>query len=440
MEEEVGERSEVTLEEAVAIALGLLRKAELENADRVLGWVLEIQAEHADALHFRGWIAHQQGRNEEAVELIRRSLAVAPGYADAHSNLGVVLGAMGRLDEAILACRRAIELAPNHANAYSNLGVLLRATGRPAEAEAAYRTALGCDPDHVDALHNLGTLLVGQERVREAVECYCRVTTLRARHPQARQALALAHCTLGEIDRAIAIYEQWLRDEPGDPIAQHLLAACSGRAVPARASDAFVEKVFDDFAASFDAKLEKLGCRAPALVAAALETSGLPRAALLEVLDAGCGTGLCGPLIAPYARRLTGVDLAARMLERAAERQVYDALIKAELTAYLEAHPASFDLIVSADTLVYFGALEAVITAAARALRPRGLLIFSVEASDAADSGAYTLGSHGRYSHGSGYVEALLHKEGFAPDVTGAELRMEAGLPVKGFVIRAARS
>ena len=38
------------------------------------------------------------------------------------------------------------------------------------------------------------------------------------------------------------------------------------------------------------------------------------------MLDAGCGTGLCGPLIAPHARRLVGVDLSGQMLAHARER------------------------------------------------------------------------------------------------------------------------
>lgn len=430
----------VTLEEAVAIGLRILRSGQRDDARKLFGWILEAQPEHPDALHFSGWIAHLEGRHEEAVALIRRSLEQVPGYVDAHSNLGVVLKALGRLDEAILAFQRAIEIDPGHANAYSNLGVLLRATGRPVEAEQAYRAAIRLDPDHADAHHNLGTLLMGLRRTREAVECYFRVTTLRAKHHQARQALALAHCALGEVEKAVAIYEQWLRDEPDSPIAQHMLAACSGRGVPGRASDAFVEHTFDAFASSFDAKLEMLSYQAPTLIAGSLETSALPRAKLLDVLDAGCGTGLCAARTAPYARRLVGVDLSGRMLERAAERQLYDELVKAELTAYLEAHPESFDLIVSADTLVYFGALEAVIGAAARALRPRGMLVFSLEASHPAATADHTLGSHGRYSHDLGYVERTLAKVGLASETTRAELRMEAGLPVNGFVIRATRT
>ena len=62
-------------------------------------------------------------------------------------------------------------------------------------------------------------------------------------------------------------------EEPEDPIARHMLAACTGRDVPARASNGFVEATFDSFASSFEAKLAILSYRAPALVAAMVEDS-----------------------------------------------------------------------------------------------------------------------------------------------------------------------
>ena len=230
---------------------------------------------------------------------------------------------------------RAIALDPDHANAHNNLGVVLRAKGEAVEAEAAYRAAIRIDPEHSDAYHNLGVLLNGQKRSHEAAVCFSKVITLRPKDPEARRLLALAHCTLGEVDKAVGVFEEWLDEEPDSPIARHMLAACSGRDVPPRASDAFVEETFDSFAASFDSKLAQLSYRAPALVAQMLAESDVEASKSLDVLDAGCGTGLCGPLVAPYARRLVGVDLSAPMLAQARAREVYDELVKGELTAYL---------------------------------------------------------------------------------------------------------
>jgi len=317
----------------------------------------------------------------------------------------------------------------------------LRATAQPVEAEAAYRTAIRLNPEHIDAYTNLGILLNGLKRTEEAAACYCKVITLRPKHREARKLLALAHSTLGEIGAAVKIFEEWLDEEPGDPIARHMLAACTGRDVPERASNGFVETTFDSFAASFESKLAKLSYRAPALVAAMLEDSGLAPSNQLDVLDAGCGTGLCGVLVAPFARRLVGVDLSEGMLAHAKEKNVYHTLLKAELTGYLRDNSEAFDLIVSADTLVYFGDLEGAIAACARALRLNGLLVFTLEHAVGGSAAVdYRLELHGRYSHARAYVEQLLACSGLHAKIIQAELRMEAGAPVPGLVIRAAKS
>ena len=265
--------------------------------------------------------------------------------------------------------------------------------------------------------------------------------TLRPKHREARRLLALAHCTIGEVDEAVKIFVEWLAEEPDDPIARHMLAACTGRDVPPRASNRYVAEIFDGFAASFEEKLAKLSYRAPALVAAMLEDSGLAPSKRLDVLDAGCGTGLCGPLLAPYARQLTGVDLSAAMLARAREKNVYDALVNRELTEYLRDSREAFDLIVSADTLVYFGDLVDVVAAAAAALRQDGALICTLEHARGGHANLdYHLELHGRYSHSRWYVERLITRAGLVPEITHAELRMESGVPVAGLVIRATKT
>jgi predicted TPR repeat methyltransferase len=432
---------ELTLDEAITVAILLQKHEQLAEAQELFRRVLEMAPDHPQALHYAGVLAHQQGRSDEAIGLIRKSLSLEPDRADCYSNLGIIFQSAGRLDEAIDAYRRALAVDPSHANAYSNLGVLLRATGRPSEAEAAYRKAIELNPNHIDAYTNLGILLNGLQRTEEAAACYCKVITLRPKHREARRLLALAHCTLGEIGEAVNILEEWLEEEPADPIALHMLAACTGRDVPLRASDEFVEKTFDSFASSFESKLEQLSYRAPALVAAMLSDSDLEPSKRLDVLDAGCGTGLCGPLVAPYSRQLLGVDLSHGMLALAKEKHVYDDLVKAELTEFLQKHDSAFDLIVSADTLVYFGELNDVFAAAAHALRPEGLFVFTLEdANGRYEERDYRLELHGRYSHTRAYIERLLAGAGLQTYITHAQLRTEAGAPVAGLVVRATKS
>ena len=431
---------EITTDEAMAIAIRCQQNGQLAEAEALYRKVLDVAPQRPDALHFSGVLAHQQGRDEDAIALLTRSLDILPGQADWHSNLGIVLQNIGKLEEAIAAYRQALVIQPDHANAHSNIGVLLRAQGMNTEAEEAYRTAIRLNPDSPDAYHNLAILLGATGRTPEAVTCYCKALTLKPQHPEVRRLLALAYCTIGEPGKAIAVCEEWLKSEPDDPVAQHTLAAVSGRGVPPRASDAYIEKTFDSFAASFEAKLALLHYRAPALVAAAIAETGLLPARALDVLDAGCGTGLCGPLVGPYARRLVGVDLSEGMLEHARAKKIYDELVRSELTAYLQAHRDAFDLIVTADTLVYFGALEDVAGAAAGALRVGGRLIFTVEEASEDDiASPYGMKPHGRFYHRADYIERVFAGAGLQTNIARAELRMESGMPVAGLVVTAAK-
>lgn len=440
MEPPASTEHDVTVGEAMRMALAFQQRGQLDDALQVYRRMLDVAPDHPDIVHFYGVLLHQLGRSEEAIATIERSLALEPDRAECYNNLGIIYRALERYDEAVAAYTRATELDPRHANAYNNLGVLTRFAGKPAEAEAAYRKAIELNPAYAEAYHNLGVLLTGQKRPREAILCYFKVLSLEPARTDDRRLLAIAYCEIGERDKAIEIFEKWIAEDPESPTARHMLAAVSGRDVPARAADSYIEQSFDGFAESFERKLEQLSYRAPSLVAAAIKEAGLEPAGALDVLDAGCGTGLCGPLVKPYARRLVGVDLSVGMLGKAQQKQVYDQLVKNELTQFLLMRPGEFDLILSADTLVYFGALDEVTAAAAGALRPGGLLVFTVEELVAPPAGVpYRIETHGRYSHAESYVAEVLRGAGFSPEISHADLRTESALPVAGLVVRATK-
>jgi predicted TPR repeat methyltransferase len=429
-----------TVGEAMKMAIVFQQRGQLEDAKQVYERILQVAPDHPDVVHYYGVLLHQLGRSVEAIETIERSLMLEPDRAECYSNLGIIFRALDRDDEALAAYTRAIELNPAHAEAHNNLGVLYRFMGKPAEAEAAYRKAIESKPSYAETYHNLGVLMTGQKRHREAILCYFKVLSLEPARSEDRRLLAIAHCEIGERDKAIEIFEKWIKEDPASPVARHMLAAVSGQNVPARASDAYVELSFDGFAESFERKLEQLSYRAPTLVAAAIERSALQPTATLDVLDVGCGTGLCGVLVKPYARRLVGIDLSTGMLLKARQKQVYDDLFKVELTHYLGGRRAEFDLIVSADTLVYFGSLEQVAAGASSALRSSGQFVFTLEELVTPPAGVeFRLETHGRYSHSQRYVEGVLQRAGFATDITHADLRTESALPVAGLVVRATK-
>lgn len=76
------------------------------------------------------------------------------------------------VDQAIDVYKRVLELAPGHADAHVNLGRLLHERRAPLAASKHYRAALDADPEHDTAAFNLGVALEDLGRLREAIEAY----------------------------------------------------------------------------------------------------------------------------------------------------------------------------------------------------------------------------------------------------------------------------
>ena len=420
-------------------ALQLHGEGRLDEARHVYLEILAGQPDADAALHYLGILEHQCGRSEEGLDLLARALDLVPPRAERLNDLGNVLSELARLDDAVAAFSAAAELNPDDANLSNNLGAVLVRLERLPEAEAAFRRALTLDARFVPALNNLADLCMRQGHSDEAAQYHCQAFVSGPLAEKPKRMLGIAYYTLNRIAEAAEVYREWSAAEPHNPVARHLLAACSGQDVPARAENAFVETVFDEYAENFDTKLvQSLAYRGPEYIAAALATH-LPTARGLCVLDGGCGTGLCGPVLTPYAAHLTGVDLSANMLARAATRGGYDTLTKAELGDYLSSQVRAFDLIVIADVLIYFGALDGVLAAAARALKPPGLLIFTVEIHvGGMQSLPYIIKPSGRYGHAPRYVESCLAQHGLQVLSSDAVvLREEFTQPVAGLVVSA---
>lgn len=432
------ERLALTLSQGLELAQKLLRRKQFDEAERLYRTILDHWPDEPDALHYLGVLQHARGDGAAAEALIRRAIRLMPEEAGPWNNLGNVLVGLQRIDDAIAAYSRSAELDPQAPEAHNNLGSLYRRRGDLEAAEAACRHAVQLCADFAAAWYNLSRVLIERNQVAEGLQAHAKAITLMPRNVQSRDQVVRALVLLGELDEAARLYREWLAEDPDNPVALHHLAACTQAAAPARAPDAYVERVFDSFAESFDAKLASLDYKAPQLVCEALRSVVSTPARQLDIADVGCGTGLCGPLVRQWANRLVGCDLSAGMLSQAKQRGVYDTLHKAELVNYLEKQPAAFDVVISADTLCYFGDLEPVMQAAARAMRNNGILIFTVERSDEPCEVGFTLQPHGRYAHTRAYLRAGLMRCNLIPlRLQNRELRREGGRPVQGVVVSA---
>jgi predicted TPR repeat methyltransferase len=428
-----------TAEKALKVAWQFHRDGRFDDAKMAYEQVLRIHPDCVEAIYLLGVLSHRIGDPEASIALLRQAVTLRPGFTEAQNDLGNVLHAAGMLDEAACVFRELIQSKPQHADAHNNLGVVLKAQGKHEEALTAFQKAIRLDPMNVGQQYNLGNVLKRLGRFGEAVAAYRSVIELEPSHSEAYRNLAAALRRAERLDESQEALRAWLRQDPDNPIACHMLAACSDKTPPERASDAYVLQVFNRFAKTFDEELLELGYLGPQLMAAAISQEYNPEESSLDVLDAGCGTGLCGPVLRRYARKLVGVDLSPAMLDRARRLNVYDKLAIAELTAYLNESCGEFDLIACADTVNYFGTLTPLLAAAAVALRDDGCLIFTDEEDNREHSGlGYRLGHHGRYAHTVDYIRKCATEAGLAIcGITSSVIRQDAGQPVAGLVVRA---
>jgi predicted TPR repeat methyltransferase len=385
-------------------------------------------------------LAHQGGRLAEAEDGYRRVLHERPSHAYALYSLSLLQFHRGEVEDALRSAQAALEQGPGSGRMWNTLGSMFIAARRQQEARDAYRRATEVEPAMAEAWYNLGICLRNEGAYDVAIGCLREALTRTPPFSGAYEALAMLLYELGRSQAAAEIATLWLARDPSNAKAQHVAASMSGSNVPPRASDDYVREHFDAAAAGFDDNLQQLEYRAPELVAAALKRMVGERA-LAVVLDAGCGTGLCGPLIRAMAVRLAGVDLSVKMIDRARTRSVYDELHVAELSTFLRANSEAFDAIVSADTLVYFGGLDEPLRAAQSALRRDGLLIFTLESLNGeAARDEHRLQFHGRYAHSETYVRRAVQDAGLAMESLCHEtLRRERLEPVNGFVVTARR-
>jgi len=283
------------------------------------------------------------------------------------------------------------------AAAYRRLATACRRHGKFAHAVAAYRQALALDPDDV----------------------------------QTRRGLAACLASNGEIEEAAQILREAIARLGSSAALEYELAALTGAQSPAAAPRSYVAAAFDSYAARYDGHVvDQLKYRVPQLLHDAV--AAVARAGARDILDLGCGTGLCGAAFKPLARSLAGVDLSPRMIERARRRGIYDRLVVDELGAMLAGEREAFDLVLAADVLVYLGALGDLFGGVARALRPAGLFAFSVEAHN---GDGFILRPSRRYAHALTYLEEVAAASGLAVvRVTTETLRLQRGANVRGHV------
>ncbi len=365
-----------------------LQKRNIEQAAKFYQSALEINPNSVCALIN---LANFSSDRKKSEQYYKRAIGLAPDDFDARLNYAAFLQKQNRLSEALEEYRQAAIINPKAPEVSNNLGILQRSLNDFEQALDLFFNAFGLSPDNKEYALNIAETLVMYHRLQ----------------PQKAEKIA----------------EQWLKSCPENEFARHINAAFKGENIGN--NFAYSQKLFDLFAEGYEQTMSDIKYHLPDEMASFLgPVTG-------TIIDLGCGTGLLGEKIKSAQNHLTGVDISAKMLEKAEQKHIYDQLVQADIAAYCQNLPAA-DLITAADVIGYIGD----ITALTKNIFPHRFA-FSAAIDNNIKNG-FMLTEGGRYIYRSDYIEQTLSNSGYKNiRRQSAILRTENGQDIKGIIFEA---
>jgi len=188
----------------------------------------------------------QNGRVDDAMQLVRHGAEHNTGNADLHYLLGKLYFSQEQLDQAISSFTKVLELDATHALAHSNLGLALLKKGALNQAVAVLQKAVELDPHSPDLFNDLGSALHSLQRFDEAISTFQQGLSINPHSDLLRENLGLSLHAQERFDEAIAQFQITLsRDYTSKDVHFNL------------GNSLFAQKKFREAISSYQTFLEK---------------------------------------------------------------------------------------------------------------------------------------------------------------------------------------
>lgn len=204
----------------LATATSHHRAGRLGEAETIYKEILQKFPDNPDALQFYGLLEHHRNNSINAVELLKKAIAINPFSADYYVNLGAIYKHLGRLRDAIECYQVAIQLQPESAEAYNNLGNVYKEQGKIDMARVAFEKAVALKPGFFNALNNLGLIHQQNNEFDDAEKLYSEAIEAEPGYAEAHNNLGNIQMAKGQLDEAIKSYNTALERNPNYMQAQ----------------------------------------------------------------------------------------------------------------------------------------------------------------------------------------------------------------------------
>ena len=379
----------------------------------------------SDTIRYLIGLCHLETNNENtAKSIFLEAEKLNPNNPNIKLCLADIYSRNSIYDEAEKRYKRLIELDENNYVIYSNYAEMLHRQKRLNEALNIYRKAVILNPKSADVSNNIGAVLREMEEYEDALGLFFNALSLNNDLTEASLNIweTLVLLSAKDEQKAKEIAKNWHKSYPNNQFAAYAKSVLEGELF--ENNKVFTENLFDNFADNYEMVMQNLDYTAPLVIR---RIAGNMEG---RIADLGCGSGLVGMVIKEAENYLIGVDLSAKMLEKAAQKNVYDELIKSDIIDFLSSRN-DFEWIVAGDVLGYIGKIDKFIK-----LCSGKNLIFSIEICN--NGSDYKIQTNGRFTHNPDYVEKLLIENRFY-DIYKEEfvLRTENSIPVKSMIFKA---
>jgi tetratricopeptide (TPR) repeat protein len=166
-------------------------------------------------------------RDEEALVLLQKAVALDPNFAMAYARMGYVYGVTGNsLDKAKPYLEKAFHLADRLTQKDKlNIQAWYAIVNYDfAAAIEAFRRIIAAYPLEVEAYRRLATLLRGEDKFAEAVEVLKQALVIDSGERELCNSLGQVYSEMGRHDDAIAMFQRYVQLAPEEPNAYDSLA------------------------------------------------------------------------------------------------------------------------------------------------------------------------------------------------------------------------
>lgn len=417
----------------------LIAAGQLAQAGQQLDDVARL-APNDPRVHLLGaHLAEWAGQVADAIYHTRRAATLSPQWAFPRVELALLLSRHQQPEAALEAAEQAVALAPQDADVLFRMAEVARQALQPRLALDWLERAATLQPDNADIRRMMARDLVQLGAHPEAMQTYDWLLSRDPGDAEARLGRLKLALELGDREFAQSEAITLNAQHPDDPVYRFWHQVAHGELPPEHPA-AMTRALFDSYAPVFDQHLvQGLQYRVPERVAVLVATHH-PQGGL-DLLDLGCGTGLLARHLHRGSGRWVGVDLSARMLQRAATLQRYTELHQADLLAFLKNTPTQHhDVVAACDVFIYAGDLTQVVPEVARVLRPGGHFMVSCEAAQDGEPDLLMRPSH-RYAHRASHVQALCVAAGLGDvQVEDTTIRVEGGQAIAGYILMARKT